>query len=133
MNLGVQDAADLGWKLAAEVRGWAPAGQGEEIAAVRTLTTELLRLPDTNRYLSGVMSGLDIRYPGVGPRMIDLEPLDGRQRSVGHRSDRVEHVAAKTDEDVAGAEALLIRPDGYIAWSTTDGGPLEPALTRWFG
>ncbi|MFI6251879.1 hypothetical protein [Streptomyces sp. NPDC051016] len=100
-------------------------------------------------------SGLDTRYPGVGPRMIDLElttgsgptrvsrlmhsgrglllSLDGRQRSVGHRSDRVEHVVAKTDEDVAGAEALLIRPDGYVAWSTTDGGPLETALTRWFG
>ncbi|MEV5842534.1 FAD-dependent monooxygenase [Streptomyces sp. NPDC051985] len=185
VNLGVQDAVNLGWKLAAEVRGWAPAGlldsyhderhpvaarvlehtraqavlmnpgQDEEIAAVRALTTELLRLPDTNRYLSGVMSGLDTRYPGVGPRMIDLElttesgptrvsrlmhsgrglllSLDARQRSVGHRSDRVEHVAAKTDEDVAGAEALLIRPDGYVAWSTTDGGPLETALTRWFG
>ncbi|MGW7546757.1 FAD-dependent monooxygenase [Streptomyces sp. NPDC054770] len=185
VNLGVQDAVNLGWKLAAEVRGWAPAGlldtyhderhpvaarvlehtraqtvlmnpgRDEEVEAVRTLATELLRLPDTNRYISGMMSGLDIRYPGLGPRMIDLElttgagptrlsrlmhsgrglllSLDGRQRSVGDRSDRVEHVTAKTDEDVEGAEALLIRPDGYIAWSTTDHIPLETALTRWFG
>ncbi|MEU9449078.1 FAD-dependent monooxygenase [Streptomyces sp. NPDC048277] len=185
VNLGVQDAVNLGWKLAAEVRGWAPAGlldtyhderhpvaarvlehtraqavlmnpgQDEEVAAVRTLATELLRLPDTNRYVSGLMSGLDVRYPGLGPRMIDLElttaagptrvsrlmhsgrglllSLDGGQRSVGDRSDRVEHIVAKTVEDVEGAEALLIRPDGYIAWSTTDGTPLEPALTRWFG
>ncbi|MFD8819266.1 FAD-dependent monooxygenase, partial [Streptomyces sp. NPDC059627] len=185
VNLGVQDAVNLGWKLAAEVRGWAPAGlldtyhderhpvaarvlehtraqtvlmnagRDEEVEAVRTLAAELLRLPDTNRYISGMMSGLDIRYPGVGPRMIDLElttgagptrlsrlmhsgrglllSLDGRQRSVGDRSDRVEHVTAKTDEDVEGAEALLIRPDGYIAWSTTDHIPLETALTRWFG
>nr|BFF25820.1 hypothetical protein GCM10025732_37850 [Glycomyces mayteni] len=26
LNLGVQDAVNLGWKLAAQVRGWAPAG-----------------------------------------------------------------------------------------------------------
>ncbi|MFK0158649.1 hypothetical protein ACIQVK_42100 [Streptomyces sp. NPDC090493] len=32
-----------------------------------------------------------------------------------------------------GAKALLIRPDGYIAWSTAEGTPLETALTRWFG
>ncbi|MEV7392188.1 hypothetical protein [Streptomyces sp. NPDC091215] len=62
-----------------------------------------------------------------------LLSLDGRRRSVGRRSGRVEHVAAKTDEDVAGAEALLVGPDGYIAWSTSDGSSLETALTRWFG
>ncbi|MFJ8493867.1 FAD-dependent monooxygenase [Streptomyces sp. NPDC094038] len=185
VNLGVQDAVNLGWKLAAEVLGRAPAGlldtyheerhpvaarvlehtraqavlmnpgQDEELAAVRSLATELLRLPDTNRYLSGVMSGLDTEYPGVGPRMIDLElvtgsgparvsdlmhsgrglllSLDGGQRSVGGREDRVEHVTAKTDEDVSGAGAFLVRPDGYVAWSTADGSPLETALARWFG
>ncbi|OIJ95485.1 monooxygenase [Streptomyces sp. MUSC 14] len=185
VNLGVQDAVNLGWKLAADVRGWAPAGlldsyhderhpvaarvlahtraqavltnpaQDEELAAVRALATELLRLPDTNRYISGMMSGLDIQYPGLGPRMIDLEltteagptrvsrlmhsgrglllSFDGRHRAVGDRSDRVGHVRAKTDEDVDGVEALLIRPDGYIAWSTADRTPLEAALTRWFG
>lgn len=26
MNLGIQDAFNLGWKLAAEVNGWAPEG-----------------------------------------------------------------------------------------------------------
>ncbi len=26
LNLGLQDAFNLGWKLAAEVAGWAPAG-----------------------------------------------------------------------------------------------------------
>ena len=26
LNLGMQDAVNLGWKLAAEVNGWAPAG-----------------------------------------------------------------------------------------------------------
>ncbi|OIK02230.1 FAD-dependent monooxygenase [Streptomyces monashensis] len=185
VNPGVQDAVNLGWKPAAEVRGWAPAGplgsyhderhpvaarvlehtraqavltnpaQDEELAAVRALATEPLRLPDTNGYISGMTSGLDIQYPGLGSRMIDLEltteagptrvsrlmhsgrglllSLDGRRRAVEARSDRVQHVMAKTDEDVDGVEALLIRPDGYIAWSTADRAPLETALTRWFG
>ena len=182
VNLGVQDAVNLGWKLAATVRGWAPDGlldsydaerrpigarvlhntraqsvimnprQDENLAAVRDLFTELLRLPDTNRFISGMMSGLDVEYPGVGPRMIDLDlttrdgptrvsrlmrsgrglllSFDDTPRSVGCWADRVDHIAAKTDEPV---DAVLIRPDGYITWSATDSQPLETALARWFG
>jgi hypothetical protein len=52
-------------------------GRDEEVEAVRSLATELLPLPDTNRYISGMMSGLDIRYPGLGPRMTDLELITG--------------------------------------------------------
>ncbi|GAA3836911.1 FAD-dependent monooxygenase [Streptomyces coacervatus] len=185
INLGVQDAVNLGWKLAGTIHGWAPAGLldsyheerhpvaarvlrhtraqrvimnlggDNEIDAVRELVIELLRLPDTNQYISGMMSGLDLQYPGVGPRLIDVDlttddgptpasrlmrsgrglllSLDGRRRSVGERSDRVEHVMAKTDEDLDGAGALLIRPDGYLAWTDTDGTPLDTAFARWFG
>ncbi|MFJ4963451.1 Pentachlorophenol 4-monooxygenase [Streptomyces sp. ADI96-02] len=185
VNLGVQDAINLGWKLAGTIHGWAPAGlldsyheerhpvaarvlrhtraqavimnpgRDEEVDAVRELVTDLLRLPDTNHYVSGMMSGLDVRYAGVGPRLIDVDlttdegptrvsrlmhsgrglllSLDGRRRSAGDRSDRVDHVVAKTDEDVDGAGALLIRPDGYVAWADTDDSPLETALARWFG
>ncbi|MHC3464586.1 FAD-dependent oxidoreductase [Streptomyces flavovirens] len=185
VNLGVQDAVNLGWKLAAAVHGRAPAGlldsyhderhpvaarvlrhtqaqslimnpgRDEDTDAVRDLMTELLRLPDANRYVSGMMSGLDLRYPGVGPRLIDyrltteegsvrasdlmhtgqglLLSLDGKERPLGARSDLVRHVVAETDEDTHGAVALLVRPDGYVAWSSTDAEPLESALTRWFG
>ncbi|HEX7826487.1 MAG TPA: FAD-dependent monooxygenase, partial [Mycobacterium sp.] len=103
VNLGIQDAVNLGWKLAATVRGWAPDGlldsyhterhpvaarvlhntraqgvlnnpnQDPDVAAVRDVFTELLRLPDANRFISGMMSGLDTQYPGVGPRMIDFD------------------------------------------------------------
>ena len=99
-----------------------------------------------------MMSGLDVRYPGLGPRMIDLDlttqdgptrvsrlmhsgrglllSLDGTPRSIDRWADRVGHVTAKTAEDV---DAVLIRPDGYIAWSGSDEQPLETALARWFG
>jgi 2-polyprenyl-6-methoxyphenol hydroxylase-like FAD-dependent oxidoreductase len=182
VNLGVQDAVNLGWKLAAAVRGWAPdglldsyhaerrpvagrvmqntcaqsvivnPGQDENLAAVRELVTELLRLPDANRFISGMISGLDVRYPGLGPRMIDLDlttqygptrvsrlmhsgrglllSFDETPRSIGHWAGRVDQVKARTDEDI---DAVLLRPDGYIAWSAADGQPLEAALARWFG
>ncbi|MEU4932462.1 FAD-dependent monooxygenase [Streptomyces yokosukanensis] len=182
VNLGIQDAVNLGWKLAATVRGWAPAGlldsyhterhpvatqvlqhtraqavllntgRDEEVAAVRDMVTDLLRLPEVNRHVAGMMAGLDVQYPGLGPRMIDLDlltqagrtrvsalmhsgrglllSLDGNNRTTGGRGDRVDHVTAESDDDM---DAVLIRPDGHIAWTGTDSTPLETALARWFG
>lgn len=182
VNLGIQDAVNLGWKLAATVRGWAPGGlldsyhterhpvaarvlrttraqgvimnpgQDENLAAVRDLFTDLLRQPESNHYISGLMSGLDTQYPGIGPRMIDLDlttpdgptrvsrllnsgrglllSLDDTPRSIDRWADRVDHVTAKADTEF---DTVLIRPDGYIAWSAADDQPLETALTRWFG
>ena len=109
LNLGVQDAMNLGWKLAATVRGRAPDGlldsyhaerhpvgarvlantraqsvlmspppDADDVRALREIVIEMARLPDANRYLAGLMSGLDLRYdlgdpdPLVGARMIDL-------------------------------------------------------------
>lgn len=182
VNLGVQDAVNLGWKLAAAVRGWAPdglldsyhaerrpvaervlhntraqsvimnPGQDGDLAAVRDLFTELLRLPDANRFVSGMISGLDVQYPGVGQRMIDLDLItqdgptrvsclmhsgrglllsfDDTPRSIGRWAGRVDHVTAKADERTG---AVLIRPDGYVAWASADDQPLESALAKWFG
>jgi 2-polyprenyl-6-methoxyphenol hydroxylase-like FAD-dependent oxidoreductase len=90
LSLGIQDAANLGWKLAATVRGWAPAGlldsyhderhpvgarvlrntlaqgtlylSGNEIDPLRTVMAELIALPDVARHLAGMVSGLDISY-----------------------------------------------------------------------
>lgn len=108
LNLGVQDAMNLGWKLASHINGTAPDGlldtyhterhpvaarvlwvtaaqrvvmgpAAPDTIALREVMTEMVRLPDTNRYLAGMMSGLDIRYPLgsseplVGERMPDLE------------------------------------------------------------
>lgn len=94
LSTGVQDAANLGWKLAAVVRGTAPDGLldtyhgerhpvgqrllmntraqgtvflgGEESDPLRELFTELLAYDDVKRHLAGVVSGLDIRYDLAG-------------------------------------------------------------------
>ena len=95
MNLGLQDAMNLGWKLAAEINGWAPDGlldsyhaerhavgagvlantqaqavlmePGPAPAALRKLMIEIIAVPAVNRRLADMISGLDIRYPMAGP------------------------------------------------------------------
>jgi hypothetical protein len=59
-----------------------------------------------------------------------LFSFDDTPRSIDAWTDRVDHVTAYTDADF---DAVLIRPDGYIAWSSADDEPLETALARWFG
>ncbi|MEU1536268.1 FAD-dependent monooxygenase [Streptomyces fagopyri] len=90
LNLGVQDAFNLGWKLAAVVRGSAPeelldtydterhsVGRqvlaniraqvelllgGPEVEPTRSLLTELLTVDGVRSHLAGMISGLGIRY-----------------------------------------------------------------------
>jgi 2-polyprenyl-6-methoxyphenol hydroxylase-like FAD-dependent oxidoreductase len=90
LNLGLQDAMNLGWKLAAAVNGWAPAdlldtyqseryplgervmmhsmsqtalfGPGPEIAALRELFDELLQLPGVAEHMAHLLAGSDVRY-----------------------------------------------------------------------
>jgi 2-polyprenyl-6-methoxyphenol hydroxylase-like FAD-dependent oxidoreductase len=100
LNLGLQDAINLGWKLAAEVNGWAPpglldsyeterrpvgervtmqtmaqgvlVGPGREITALRTLFGELLRERTTVQHIADLISGADIRYDHMGHWAPDL-------------------------------------------------------------
>ncbi|TNH31493.1 rifampin monooxygenase [Micromonospora orduensis] len=99
LNLGVQDAFNLGWKLAAQIRGWAPEtlldtyqaerrpvaeevldntrAQTELLStapgaqAVRRLLTTLMDFDEVNRYLIEKITAVDIRYDfGAGPDLI---------------------------------------------------------------
>jgi hypothetical protein len=106
LNLGLQDAINLAWKLAAEIRGWAPpglletyeserrpaaqrvtmhtmaqgalVGPGREITALRTLFGELLHDRSTVQRIADLISGADIRYPDMGGWAPDLT-VDGRR------------------------------------------------------
>ncbi|BBH69640.1 FAD-dependent oxidoreductase [Actinoplanes sp. OR16] len=91
LNLGLQDAANLGWKLAATIHGWAPDGlldtyeserrpvaervvvstraqqaliaPGDDVTGLRDLFAELLRKPEVTGHIAALMSGADVRYP----------------------------------------------------------------------
>ena len=156
LNLGLQDAVNLGWKLAATVRGTAPEGlldsyhaerhpiaarvlvstraqavlgvPDPDAAAVREVVTGLLAVPEARRALASELSGLGVSYPGVSGRAEVPAAPDGRAVLIG-----AELPAGWADrvEPRSGAEPRLVRPDGYVVWS---GGPgLEDALHRWFG
>ncbi|TYK44002.1 rifampin monooxygenase [Actinomadura decatromicini] len=99
LNLGVQDAFNLGWKLAARIRGWAPEklldtyqserhpvaeevldntrAQAELLSlepgprAVRRLLTELMDFEEVNRHLIEKITAIGVRYDfGEGPDLL---------------------------------------------------------------
>ncbi|MPV37140.1 rifampin monooxygenase [Georgenia subflava] len=182
LNLGIQDAFNLGWKLAGEVAGWAPDGlldtyetERRPVAAdvldntraqmelmstepgsqaVRRLVSELMDFEDVNRHLIEKITAIGIRYDLgdghdlVGRRLRDVQlgrsrlyelMHDGRgllldqtgRLSTAGWADRVDHVVDVSDElDVP---AVLLRPDGHVAWAGDDQKELVDHLPRWFG
>jgi 2-polyprenyl-6-methoxyphenol hydroxylase-like FAD-dependent oxidoreductase len=191
LNTGVQDAVNLGWKLAQVVKGTSPdtlldtyhaerhpvaarvlrntmaqtalLRPDERIKAAREAVAELLSMDEPRKRFAAMMTGLDIRYdlgeghPLLGRRMPDLDlttdggPLrlftllhDARpvllnfgepglfQDAIDARYDGAWELPAIGA--VPAPSAVLIRPDGYVAWvgeGTQDG--LADALATWFG
>ncbi len=193
LNLGVQDAVNLGWKLAQVVCGISPESlldtyQAERHPVValvlentlaqtalnrgdeRTLAlhkrmSEVLALAEPRKRFGAMMAGLDIHYdlgpghPLLGRRMPDLEVETAesprRVFSFLHEArpvlldlggataitPRVRVVRATYngtwDLPVIGAvpapSAVLIRPDGYVAWvGDSADNDLASALAKWF-
>jgi 2-polyprenyl-6-methoxyphenol hydroxylase-like FAD-dependent oxidoreductase len=196
LNLGLQDAVNLGWKLAAVVLGRVepalldtyeaerrPAGErvithsraqialirpGTEVTALRQVFGELLAEPAVVRRMSDVLSGADVRYPTepdahplVGRWVPDVTisipsgafrvaqlARDGRPllldftgdgvvaAAMGQAGGAVTVVAGRPQQQVP-ATAILVRPDGYVAWASSAQDPdidaLRQVLRRWFG
>ncbi|WP_406393311.1 rifampin monooxygenase [Streptomyces sp. NBC_00887] len=182
LNLGVQDAFNLGWKLAAAVNGWGPEGLldsyhaerhpvGARVldntraqitllgadagaTALRELFSKLMDFEEVNRYVTGMITAVDVSYDFgeghelLGRRMRDVELKQGRlyelmrggrgllldrtgRLSVEGWADRVDHVVDVGEElDVP---AVLLRPDGHVAWVGEDQQDLLGRLTKWFG
>jgi 2-polyprenyl-6-methoxyphenol hydroxylase-like FAD-dependent oxidoreductase len=215
LNVGLLDAINLGWKLAAQVGGWAPdglldsyhaerhlAGQravlqtraqkalsagGEYAESLRDLFGELMQLPEALRHVGSIMEGSDVRYEipagrgrphqlagrfapdlrldggatrvaelvrparGVlldltgsgairpdGPVSRVLTAGDALASAAAPWRDRINVVAGRPVSEPPPAAAMLIRPDGYVAWAvgpdTGDlAGGLPEALRTWFG
>ncbi|MDX3836060.1 rifampin monooxygenase [Streptomyces europaeiscabiei] len=182
LNLGVQDAFNLGWKLAAAINGWAPEGlldsyhaERHPVAArvlvntraqitllgsdpgptaLRELFSRLMDFEEVNRYVTGMITAVDVRYDFgeghdlLGRRMRDVQLKRGRLYELMHEgrgllldrtgrlsvdgwADRVDHVVDYAEDlDVP---AVLLRPDGHVAWAGEDQRELLGGLARWFG
>ncbi|GAB3881249.1 FAD-dependent monooxygenase [Kibdelosporangium lantanae] len=150
LNLGMQDAFNLGWKLAAVVRGDAGAdllgtyhterhpvaadvlrntmAQGvllvpdPDIVALRGLVTDMLGTPDANRLVSGMISGLDIHYDMTGS---PPHPL------LGHRYPGITLPDGRGAVLRRGHEVVVVRPDGHVCWAGPAGYDLTTVLDRW--
>ena len=200
INVGMLDAVNLAWKLAAVISGWSPpslldtyhrerhlAGarallqtqaqvalrRGDDPAAqaLRDLFLELLADEQPLRRIGALIAGSDIRYPMPGssqhaltgafapdltlhtdegttsvaalmrparPVLIDLAGRPDLRETARDWQQRVDIRTAETEHRPA--DALLIRPDAYIAWVAAIGEPpdtaaptLREALSYWFG
>ncbi|MER9843357.1 FAD-dependent monooxygenase [Mesorhizobium australicum] len=191
LNLGLGDAMNLGWKLAATIRGDAPAGLldsyfderhpvGAQVLdwsraqvalmrpsrgsrALEAIIRDLIGTRDGATYFAGRVWGVSLRYelgsahPLVGRSAPDFELADGTRLGELLRSgrgflldfdghaplqalasrwrNRITYVAGNAGERL-GLTALLVRPDGFVAWATDADPDLEgvaKAAARWFG
>ncbi|MEU5861295.1 FAD-dependent monooxygenase [Nonomuraea sp. NPDC047529] len=101
LNLGLQDAVNLGWKLALVARGAAPESlldtytaerhpvaarvlrntraqvaamrPGAQVDALREVLSEVMALPDAERHFTGMVEGTDVDYAPTAP-----DPRTGR-------------------------------------------------------
>ncbi|MBT2386311.1 SDR family oxidoreductase [Streptomyces sp. ISL-11] len=143
LNLGLQDALNLGWKLAAQVAGRGPDGVldsyhrerhatgartlaniraqalfllgGGEVDAARQVMTELLDHPRARTHLAGMISGLDIRYD-TGDGVGD-HPLLGL---------RLPHFTLATADGTTVTSTALLRTGGGLLIDLT--GRTDPSL-----
>ncbi|MEV7974941.1 SDR family oxidoreductase [Streptomyces sp. NPDC086519] len=188
LNLGLQDAVNLGWKLAATVLGRAPAGLldtyhderhavgrrvlsniraqarlllgGPEVESLRSVVGELTSYEKVRAHLAGMISGLDVRYGAAegdeaapaGARLPELRLDSGASTAELLRPARglllvtdpalaaaaegwsasVDTVVTRPTGPLEGHAAVLVRPDGYVAWAGDRADGLLPALARWF-
>jgi 2-polyprenyl-6-methoxyphenol hydroxylase-like FAD-dependent oxidoreductase len=191
LNLGLGDAMNLGWKLAATIRGAAPPdlldSYGRErhpvgaqildwsraqIALMRpspssraleAIVRDLIETRDGATYFAERVWGIGLRYdlgdghPLVGRSAPDFDLCDGTRANLhlhsGHGllldfrtdpalealaagwSDRIRYVAGDA-RDRLGTTAVLIRPDGIVAWAcdaTPDLDEFARSAALWFG
>ncbi|MBY8880457.1 FAD-dependent monooxygenase [Streptomyces sp. PLK6-54] len=182
LSTALLDAVNLGWKLAAELRGAAGpalldtyatertaaarraltyaqaqaalAAPGGEVTALRELLGELLGDRDAIQRVAALAAGADVRYamstPGRGaghplvggfapdltldggagpvrlaelarsgrPLLLDLTEDGSPSRTAGAWRERVQVVRAGALGKPSGVTALLVRPDGFVAWAS---------------
>jgi 2-polyprenyl-6-methoxyphenol hydroxylase-like FAD-dependent oxidoreductase len=191
LNLGIGDAVNLGWKLAATVRGDAPVGLLDSYSserhpvgmqvldwsraqvalmrptpssrALEAVIRDLIDTRDGATYFAERVWGVSLRYdlggshPLIGRSVPDFELVDGRKigellskgegllldfdalspfhELASRWSGRLAYVASDA-KDRLGLSAVLVRPDGFVAWAGEAVPNLQDfaqAASRWFG
>ncbi len=168
LQTGVQDAVNLGWKLAQVVNRTSPESlldtyhaerhpvaarvlrntmaqvalrrPDERTKALGDTIAELLSMPDLDLVTANGPLWVFTLLHDARPVLLNLgEPGDFDITPWAHRVLAIDAKYAGNWElpvlgQVAAPAAVLIRPDGYIAWvgDGTDTG-LRDALTTWFG
>jgi 2-polyprenyl-6-methoxyphenol hydroxylase-like FAD-dependent oxidoreductase len=190
LNLGLGDAMNLGWKLAAAIRGEAPEGlldsyyterypvgvqvldwsraqvaimkPGAQAHALYAIVRDLIETRDGATYFAGRIWGINTHYdlgsghPLTGRSVPDFELQDSTRISglmhngqgilfdfdnnpslktlAGEYSNQIKYISGPAKEQL-GLSAVLIRPDGIIAWASSgdpDHDELQKAAARWF-
>ncbi|MFD8571759.1 FAD-dependent monooxygenase [Streptomyces sp. NPDC059639] len=145
MNTGIQDAMNLGWKLAAVVQGRVPEAlldtyhgerhpvgrrllmntraqgllllSGAEVQPLRDVLSELIEFPEVSRHLAAMVSGVEIRYDVGG----------GRHPLLGRRLPDLELVG----EDFKSRSARLLRPGRGVLLDLEDSAVLRRRAVGW--
>jgi 2-polyprenyl-6-methoxyphenol hydroxylase-like FAD-dependent oxidoreductase len=191
LNLGLGDAMNLGWKLAATIRGDAPAGLldsycserhpvGAQVLdwsraqvalmrptrstrALEAIIRDLIDTRDGATYFAERVWAVSLRYDLGGSHALvgrsapDFELADGTRLGEHLRDgrgvlldfdgrpslealanrwpDRITYIASNVRHRL-GLSAVLVRPDGFVAWAGSEAADDEealPAALRWFG
>jgi hypothetical protein len=191
LNLGLGDAMNLGWKLAATTRGSAPVGlldsylnerhpvgarvldwSRAQVAIMRptrssraleAIIRDLIDTRDGATYFAERVWGVSLRYdlggghPLVGRSAPDFELVNGTklgdlvrngkgllldfdvraplQALASRWSGRIKYIASDA-KDRLGLSAMLVRPDGVVAWAgeaNFNDVEVAQAASRWFG
>ncbi len=190
LNLGIGDAMNLGWKLAATIQQKAPdglldsyqterypigaqvldwsraqvavMGPGPHARALNAIFRDIMNTRDGATYIAGRVWGIFTEYnlggnhPLAGHSIPNFELEDGEKIGelmhdgqgilldfgtnaslktlAGEYGDRMKYVSGRAKEQL-GLSAVLIRPDGIIAWASDkdpDCDGLLKAVARWF-
>jgi hypothetical protein len=131
--------------------------------ALQAIMRDLIATRDGATYFAERVRGVSLRYdlggshPLVGRSVPDFEWPDGTtvgerlrtaqgilldfdaraplQALASHWGDRIDHVA-REPKDGLGLSAVLVRPDGFVAWASdgaVDEAEAAQAVARWFG